>query len=193
MWFFFSCCIRNCVSLDLPTQWASIFQMSQHMMLKSHAWVKRMDLNVRGLNVTEEKHICVVSDSTLQWRLWESITYTFRYSKWIPWVRSYTVSMTGKPGLGSGPNWDALKGTRDSAQLSPCSAAWCLRCLLCWEALPCSPPGPDHGADLVHGQVPRWPELSLWPGAQSAAAVPAWNLTGSWQIWEWSRIRKKKS
>lgn len=44
--------------------------------------------------------------------------------------------------VSSGPNWDAPKeATRDSAQLSPCrsQSAWCLRCLLCWEALLRSP------------------------------------------------------
>lgn len=40
---------------DLHNSLSQYFPNDQRMMLKSHAWVKRMDLNVRGLNVTEEK------------------------------------------------------------------------------------------------------------------------------------------
>ena len=57
MWFFFYILYKELCQLwkDLHNSVSQSFPNDQHMMLKSLAWVKRMDLNVRSLNVTEEK------------------------------------------------------------------------------------------------------------------------------------------
>ena len=54
-----------------------------------------------------EKHICMVSDSTLQLTFEKVSLIHFVIVSEYPGSGLTTASMTGKPGLGSGPNWNA--------------------------------------------------------------------------------------